>query len=50
LVAVPEPDEAAVAAEQAEMDKVEAEFQRRLAQLREDNAAIYAKPTPWRIK
>jgi hypothetical protein len=46
----PEPDEAAIAAELAKMNAVESEFQRQLAQLRKDNAAIYARPTPWRCK
>jgi hypothetical protein len=46
----PEPDAAAIAAEQAEIDKVEERVQAELKLLRADNAAIYARQTPWRIK
>jgi hypothetical protein len=39
-----------VAAEIAAMNAVEAQFQAELGELRETNAAIYARPSPWRIK
>ncbi len=50
LVEVPEPDDAAIATEQAEIDAVEARFQSELAALRAANAQAYSNRTPWRTK
>jgi hypothetical protein len=43
-------DAAAIAVKEAEMDRVQAEFQRQLAELREANAEVYTNPTPWKVK
>jgi TubC N-terminal docking domain len=42
--------EAALAAEQGEMDACEARFQAELAELRAANSTVYANPQPWRAK
>jgi hypothetical protein len=46
----PEPDSAAIAAEQAEIDAVEARFQAELKLLRAANAQAYSHRTPWRVR
>jgi hypothetical protein len=50
LVEVPEPDDAAIAAEAAAMDAVEALFQSELKLLSEANSRAYSNRTPWKLK